>query len=58
MDPEVVSDVPDRCRKCGMKLLRIAMVSAALELSTGMATSEHAASGMMFSFNGKRADAA
>jgi FtsP/CotA-like multicopper oxidase with cupredoxin domain len=32
MDPEVVSDVPDRCPKCGMKLLPIAMVPAALEL--------------------------
>jgi FtsP/CotA-like multicopper oxidase with cupredoxin domain len=32
MDPEVVSDVPDRCPTCGMKLLPIAMVPAALEL--------------------------
>jgi FtsP/CotA-like multicopper oxidase with cupredoxin domain len=32
MDPEVVSDVPDRCPKCGMKLLPIAMVPAALDL--------------------------
>jgi FtsP/CotA-like multicopper oxidase with cupredoxin domain len=32
MDPEVVSDVPDRCPKCGMKLLPITMVPAALEL--------------------------
>jgi FtsP/CotA-like multicopper oxidase with cupredoxin domain len=32
MDPEVVSDAPDRCPKCGMKLLPIAMVPAALEL--------------------------
>ena len=32
MDPEVVSDVPDRCPKCGMKLLPLAMVPAALEL--------------------------
>jgi FtsP/CotA-like multicopper oxidase with cupredoxin domain len=32
MDPEVVSDEPDRCPKCGMKLLPIALVPAALEL--------------------------
>jgi FtsP/CotA-like multicopper oxidase with cupredoxin domain len=32
MDPEVVSGVPDRCPKCGMKLLPLAMVPAALEL--------------------------
>jgi len=32
MDPEVVSEEPSRCPKCGMKLLPIAMVPAALEL--------------------------
>jgi FtsP/CotA-like multicopper oxidase with cupredoxin domain len=32
MDPEVVSVEPDRCPKCGMKLLPIEMVPAALEL--------------------------
>ncbi|MFB3739838.1 MAG: multicopper oxidase domain-containing protein, partial [Candidatus Velamenicoccus archaeovorus] len=31
MDPEVVSPEPARCPKCGMKLLPIAMVPAALE---------------------------
>ncbi len=32
MDPEVVSEGPDRCPKCGMKLLPIEFVPAALEL--------------------------
>ena len=32
MDPEVVSEGPDRCPKCGMKLLPIGFVPAALEL--------------------------
>lgn len=32
MDPEVLSDNPDRCPKCGMKLLPIELVPAALEL--------------------------
>jgi FtsP/CotA-like multicopper oxidase with cupredoxin domain len=43
MDPEVVSDVPDRCPKCGMKLLPIAMVPAAIELlqAGGSAEPDH-----------------
>jgi FtsP/CotA-like multicopper oxidase with cupredoxin domain len=32
MDPEVVSETPDRCPKCGMKLFPIERVPAALEL--------------------------
>jgi FtsP/CotA-like multicopper oxidase with cupredoxin domain len=32
MDPEIVSDEPARCPKCGMKLLPIDLVPAALEL--------------------------
>ncbi len=32
MDPEVVSENQDRCPKCGMKLLPISLVPAALEL--------------------------
>jgi FtsP/CotA-like multicopper oxidase with cupredoxin domain len=34
MDPEVVSETPDRCPKCGMKLFPIERVPAALELLT------------------------
>jgi FtsP/CotA-like multicopper oxidase with cupredoxin domain len=41
MDPEVVSDVPDRCPKCGMKLLPIEMVPAALELLEQAEPAEH-----------------
>jgi len=37
MDPEVVSEVPDRCPKCGMKLLPIEFVPAALKLLEGSA---------------------
>jgi FtsP/CotA-like multicopper oxidase with cupredoxin domain len=35
MDPEVVRDTPDRCPKCGMKLMPIEMVPAALALLEG-----------------------
>jgi len=32
MDPEITSEEPDRCPKCGMKLLPIELVPAALEI--------------------------
>jgi FtsP/CotA-like multicopper oxidase with cupredoxin domain len=35
MDPEVVSEDPDRCPKCGMKLFPIERVPAALDLLRG-----------------------
>ena len=42
MDPEVVSMEPDRCPRCGMKLLPIAFVPAALErLEAARATDGH-----------------
>jgi FtsP/CotA-like multicopper oxidase with cupredoxin domain len=40
MDPEVVSETPDRCPKCGMKLFPIEKVPAALELLQGSAGPE------------------
>ncbi len=43
MDPEVVSETQDRCPKCGMKLLPIELVPAALALLAG--ASEGAAEG-------------
>ena len=46
MDPEVVSDVPGRCPKCGMKLLPIDLVPAALALvDEAPQGSEHAGGG-------------
>jgi FtsP/CotA-like multicopper oxidase with cupredoxin domain len=40
MDPEVVSETPDRCPKCGMKLFPIEKVPAALELLQRSASPE------------------
>jgi FtsP/CotA-like multicopper oxidase with cupredoxin domain len=47
MDPEVVSETPDRCPKCGMKLFPIERVPAALELlsAEGGHTAHHEGSG-------------
>jgi FtsP/CotA-like multicopper oxidase with cupredoxin domain len=35
MDPDIVSETPDRCPRCGMKLFPIERVPAALELLKG-----------------------
>jgi FtsP/CotA-like multicopper oxidase with cupredoxin domain len=46
MDPEIVSDEPSRCPNCGMKLLPIEFVPAALELlGTEPGHGDHAAGG-------------